>query len=98
MIGDDGYLTIVGRSKDLIITGGYNVYPKEIELAIDGLTGILESAVVGIPHPDAAMTASEVDAWFGREVLPLEAALMQFLQHNWRNKADIADLRPRSAP
>jgi malonyl-CoA/methylmalonyl-CoA synthetase len=48
----DGYLSIVGRAKDLIITGGYNVYPKEIELAIDVLPGVLESAVVGIPHPD----------------------------------------------
>ena len=43
--------------------------------------------------PGAAMTASEVDLWFGREVLPLEAALMQYLQHNWRNKSDITDLR-----
>jgi RNA polymerase sigma-70 factor (ECF subfamily) len=42
---------------------------------------------------DAEMTASAVEDWFMREVLPLEAALMQFLQHNWRNKADIADLR-----
>jgi len=41
----------------------------------------------------AGMTASEVEAWFIREVLPLEAALTSFLQHNWRNKADIADLR-----
>jgi RNA polymerase sigma-70 factor (ECF subfamily) len=41
----------------------------------------------------AVITASEVDAWFEREVLPLEAALMQYLQHNWRNKSDIADLR-----
>ncbi|HXV07846.1 MAG TPA: malonyl-CoA synthase [Burkholderiales bacterium] len=48
----DGYLSIVGREKDLIITGGYNVYPKEIELAIDALPGVLESAVVGLPHPD----------------------------------------------
>ncbi|MAK55878.1 MAG: malonyl-CoA synthase [Pusillimonas sp.] len=47
-----GYLVIVGRSKDLIITGGYNVYPKEIELIIDDLPGVLESAVVGVPHPD----------------------------------------------
>lgn len=43
--------------------------------------------------PGAVITAPEVDAWFEREVLPLEAALMQFLQHNWRNKCDIADLR-----
>jgi len=51
-IDGDGYVTIVGRGKDLIITGGYNVYPKEIEQAIDALPGVLESAVVGVPHPD----------------------------------------------
>ncbi len=48
----DNYLTIVGRSKDLIISGGYNVYPKEIELVIDALPGVNESAVIGVPHPD----------------------------------------------
>ena len=48
----DGYLSIVGRAKDLIISGGYNVYPKEIELVIDALQGVVESAVVGVPHPD----------------------------------------------
>lgn len=49
---DDGYLSIVGRSKDLIISGGYNVYPKEIESMIDELPGVAESAVIGVPHPD----------------------------------------------
>jgi malonyl-CoA/methylmalonyl-CoA synthetase len=48
----DGYLWIVGRSKDLIISGGYNVYPKEVEAVIDDLDGVLESAVIGVPHPD----------------------------------------------
>src|SRR5690606_21074579 len=48
----DNYLTIVGRSKDLIISGGYNVYPKEIELVIDALPGVNESAVIGVPQPD----------------------------------------------
>jgi malonyl-CoA/methylmalonyl-CoA synthetase len=48
----DGYLSIVGRAKDLIISGGYNVYPKEIELVIDAIPGVAESAVVGVPHPD----------------------------------------------
>ncbi|MGB6008947.1 MAG: malonyl-CoA synthase [Castellaniella sp.] len=48
----DDYLSIVGRSKDLIITGGYNVYPKEIEMVIDAMPGIQESAVIGIPHAD----------------------------------------------
>ena len=46
------YLCIVGRSKDLIISGGYNVYPKEIESFIDDMDGVEESAVIGIPHPD----------------------------------------------
>ena len=48
----DGYLSIVGRSKDLIITGGYNVYPKEIEDVLNEIDGVLESAVFGIPDPD----------------------------------------------
>ena len=47
-----GYITIVGRSKDLIISGGYNVYPAEIEGFINDMPGIAESAVVGVPHPD----------------------------------------------
>jgi malonyl-CoA/methylmalonyl-CoA synthetase len=47
-----GYLSIIGRAKDLIISGGYNVYPKEIELVLDALPGVLESAVIGVPHPD----------------------------------------------
>ena len=49
---DDGYLSIVGRSKDLIITGGYNVYPKEIEEVLNDIDGVLESAVYGIPDAD----------------------------------------------
>ena len=48
----EGYLTISGRGKDLVITGGFNVYPKEIELEIDQFPEVLESAVVGVPHPD----------------------------------------------
>lgn len=47
-----GYVTIVGRSKDLIISGGYNVYPAEIEGYINDMPGVAESAVVGVPHPD----------------------------------------------
>jgi malonyl-CoA/methylmalonyl-CoA synthetase len=47
-----GYVTIVGRSKDLIISGGYNVYPAEIEGFINDMPGVAESAVVGVPHPD----------------------------------------------
>ncbi len=47
-----GYVSIVGRSKDLIISGGYNVYPAEIESVINDMPGVAESAVVGVPHPD----------------------------------------------
>jgi malonyl-CoA/methylmalonyl-CoA synthetase len=52
MMAKDGRVTIVGRAKDLIISGGFNVYPKEIESQIDRLPGIKESAVIGVPHPD----------------------------------------------
>ncbi|MEM9633425.1 MAG: malonyl-CoA synthase [Pseudomonadota bacterium] len=55
-IDEDGYVQIVGRNKDLIISGGYNIYPKEIELLLDEQPGILESAVVGVPHPDFGET------------------------------------------
>jgi len=51
-IDEQGYVHIVGRAKDLIISGGYNIYPKEIELVLDDQPGVLESAVIGVPHPD----------------------------------------------
>ena len=51
-VDDRGYVTIVGRGKDLIITGGFNVYPKEVESVIDELPGVNESAVIGVPHKD----------------------------------------------
>lgn len=52
MIDADGYVSIVGRGKDLVISGGFNIYPKEVELALDELPGVVESAVIGVPHPD----------------------------------------------
>lgn len=71
----DDYLSIVGRSKDLIISGGYNVYPKEIELLIDEMEGVLESAVIGVPHADfgEAVVAVVVP----REGVTLDAIAMQ---------------------
>jgi malonyl-CoA/methylmalonyl-CoA synthetase len=52
VMDQDGYLALVGRSKDMIISGGLNIYPKEIELVLDSKAGIIESAVIGVPHPD----------------------------------------------
>ena len=51
-IDAQGYVTIVGRSKDLIISGGFNVYPAEIEGTLNDMAGVGESAVIGVPHPD----------------------------------------------
>ena len=48
----EGRLTLEGRAGDMIISGGYNVYPKEIELVLDAVPGVRESAVIGVPHPD----------------------------------------------
>ncbi|RBI77543.1 malonyl-CoA synthase [Roseovarius sp. TE539] len=52
VVDADGYVTIVGREKDMVITGGFNVYPKEVETVIDSVPGVHESAVIGVPHPD----------------------------------------------
>lgn len=53
----DGYVTIVGRSKDLIISGGFNIYPKELEMILDDQMGVLESAVISVPHADMGEAA-----------------------------------------
>lgn len=59
-IGADGFLTIVGRATDLIISGGYNVYPKEVETVLDRLDDVAESAVIGLPHPDLGEAVTAV--------------------------------------
>ncbi|HYC05179.1 MAG TPA: malonyl-CoA synthase [Azospirillaceae bacterium] len=55
-----GYVHIVGRAKDLIISGGFNVYPKEVETVVDSIPGVVESAVIGLPHPDFGEVAAAV--------------------------------------
>jgi malonyl-CoA/methylmalonyl-CoA synthetase len=97
----DGYLSIVGRAKDLIISGGYNVYPKEIELAIDALPGVVESAVVGLPHPDfgEAVTAVVVAR---PGAAPSEAAIVQALKGTLANykvpkRVFVVEALPRNA-
>ena len=97
----DGYLSIVGRAKDLIITGGYNVYPKEIELLLDELPDIVESAVIGVPHPDfgEAVTAvvvarpnAKIDE--ARTIVALKSQLAGF---KVPKRVHLVDELPRNA-
>ncbi|MEX0282236.1 MAG: malonyl-CoA synthase [Arenibacterium sp.] len=80
-VDEDGYFVIVGREKDLVITGGFNVYPKEIESLIDDIPGVLESAVIGVPHPDfgEAVVAVVVAADEGLDAGPIRMALAENL-------------------
>jgi len=77
-IDADGYVQIVGRGKDLIISGGLNVYPKEVEAEIDALPGVVESAVIGLPHPDLGEGVTAVVATGGSSDLT-EAAVLAAL-------------------
>ena len=80
-IDGDGYVSIVGRAKDLIISGGYNIYPKEVELVLDDLPGVAESAVIGVPHPDLGegVLAVLVPAGDGPDMAALDAGLRERL-------------------
>ncbi len=78
-VDERGYVHIVGRGKDLIITGGFNVYPKEVETEIDGLPGVLESAVIGVPHPDFGEGVTAVVVPRGADA-PSEAAILSALE------------------
>jgi malonyl-CoA/methylmalonyl-CoA synthetase len=84
-LAKDGYLSIVGRSKDLIITGGYNVYPKEIELALDELPGVRESAVVGVPHPDFGEAVTAIVVAGGAGKAPSETEIIAALKSRLAN-------------
>jgi len=97
---EDGYLSIVGREKDLIITGGLNVYPKEMETLIDRFEGVLESAVIGVPHPDFGEAVTAIIVGDGQgEIDP--AHLIQSLKDTIANfkvpkRAIIVDQLPRN--
>lgn len=96
---EDGYITIVGRAKDLVITGGFNVYPKEVESLIDGLPGVLESAVIGVPHPDfgEAVVAVVVPAGEGTSAEAVKAALSgQLAKFKQPKEVVLLDALPRN--
>jgi malonyl-CoA/methylmalonyl-CoA synthetase len=96
----DGYLSIVGRAKDLVISGGYNVYPKEVETAIDAVPGVAESAVIGAPHPDlgegvAAVVVREDAALTEQAVLAGVAA--ELARYKQPRRVFFVDALPRNA-
>jgi malonyl-CoA/methylmalonyl-CoA synthetase len=74
-IAADGRVSIVGRAKDLIIAGGYNIYPKEIESVIDAVAGVTECAVIGVPHPDLGEAIVAVMTGVGFDEHALKAAI-----------------------
>ena len=87
LIDARGYVSIVGRGKDLVITGGFNVYPKEVETEIDSIPGVIESAVIGVAHPDfgegvTAVVVKKADAALTETDITarLEARLAKFKQ------------------
>ncbi len=113
VISEDGRVSIVGRGKDLIISGGFNIYPKEIEGELDELDGIDESAVVGVPHPDfgesvvAVVTGTSAldEQWIigslaqrlAKFKVPKRVFFVDELPRNTMGKVQKADLRSRYA-
>ena len=99
-IDGHGYVTIVGRGKDLIISGGYNIYPKEIELFLDAQPGVLESAVIGVPHPDFGETVVAVlvpEPGTTPDIAGIEAAARQTLAGFKRPRLfDVVEALPRN--
>ena len=108
---DDGRITIVGRAKDLIIAGGYNIYPKEVESVIDDMPGVTESAVVGVPNPDygesvvavivadAGVTEADVATWVRERLArfkhPRAVHFVDALPRNTMGKVQKSELRTR---
>ena len=98
-MAQDGRVAIVGRAKDLIIAGGLNIYPREVELALDALPGVAESAVIGVPHPDlgeavVAVIVRSDPAFDEAAVLAGVADLARFKQPR---RILFADALPRNA-
>ena len=100
-IDADGYVAIVGRAKDMVISGGLNVYPKEIELIIDQIRGVLESAVIGLPHPDFGEAVAAVVVPEPGAEISAEAVIAHVKAHAANFKVPkqvfIAEQLPRNA-
>lgn len=93
----DGRVWISGRAKDLIISGGYNVYPKEIELILDELHGVTESAVIGLPHPDFGEGVAAIVIGKGDEADMIAACRQQLAAYKAPKRIVFVDELPRNA-
>lgn len=93
----DGRVWISGRAKDLIISGGYNVYPKEIELVFDELPGVVESAVIGVPHPDFGEGVVAVVLGHGDEAAMIAESRRQLAAYKTPKQVVFLDELPRNA-
>jgi len=99
-IDRNGYLYIVGRVKDLVISGGYNVYPKEVETELDAVAGVLESAVFGVPHPDfgegvTAAVVLEPDARLSESEI-LDSVRARLARYKLPKRIVLVDALPRN--
>ena len=102
VIAEDGYVSIVGRAKDLIISGGLNVYPKEVELCIDEMRGVEESAVVGVQHTDLGEAVTAFVKRASGKVAVSEADVIAHVKANLANfkvpkRVLFVDALPRNA-
>jgi malonyl-CoA/methylmalonyl-CoA synthetase len=93
----DGRVWISGRAKDLIISGGYNIYPKEVELVFDELPGVTETAVVGVPHPDFGEAVVAVVMGQGDEAAMIAEARRQLAAYKTPKRVIFVDELPRNA-
>jgi malonyl-CoA/methylmalonyl-CoA synthetase len=100
-IDDRGYVHIVGRDKDLVITGGFNVYPIEVETEIDGMPGVVESAVIGVQHPDfgegvTAVVVPQKDAKLDEKAI-INALEQRLAKFKLPKRVFFVDELPRNA-
>ena len=100
-IDGDGYVHIVGRAKDLVISGGYNVYPKEVEAELDAVEGVLESAVFGVPHPDfgegvTAVVVAKAGAALSEEAI-IESIKRRLARYKVPKRILLVEELPRNA-
>jgi malonyl-CoA/methylmalonyl-CoA synthetase len=96
----DGYLSIVGRDKDLVISGGFNIYPREVEEVLDALPGVLESAVIGVPHKDMGegiVAVIVADGAAPQEAALRDAVAAQIARFKQPRHYVFADALPRNA-